>query len=199
MNFHGNTVFFGGSFDPIHLGHLHIAHEALRAIQGNAKLIFIPAAKSPGKSAPVASPEQRQEWIAASIKNTAFEMWDIELKRPSPSFTVDTLEEARSLGATPNQSYWLMGADAYANFPHWKQPERIRELCRIIVMSRPGSQIQLLDPKDILIKITPHPASSTAIRAALAQGELPQNALPAPVEESLKNLILLSKNPYARK
>lgn len=198
LDFKGINIFYGGSFDPVHLGHLHVACAAKKALEG-AKIFFVPAGLSPGKPAPNASPELRRQWLESALRGTGFAVWDTELKRSGPSYTVDTLEEAHRAGADPTRTYLLIGADAYAGFSGWKDPERIRELAQLLVMSRPGTEIHPADARDVIREIPPHPASSSAIRAELASGAIPEESLPKPVSESLKKLSLLSKNPYARK
>lgn len=196
IDFRKNTILFGGSFDPIHLGHLHIAREALKAVNPPAQLVFVPARESPGKPLPRASAEQRTAWIEESIRDAGYLLWDTELKRQGPSYTVETLEEAHRLGASRERLYWLLGADSYAHFESWKNPERIRELAILLVLSRPGTSLQRKDPRDVLREVAPHPASSSQIRAEIARGKIPDMLAP-PVAEWLKNLPLKSKNPYA--
>lgn len=193
LDFQQITIFFGGSFDPLHLGHLHIAKAAQQKISG-AKLYFVPAAESPGKKAK-ASATQRLQWLEDSLLGSTFYVWDYEASRPGPSYSVDTLEKAHQLGAAKNRCYWLLGADAYANFHGWKKSERIRELAQLLVVNRQGNEIHL-HKDDILCEIQPHPASSTEIRAQLSLNEIPEDALPKPVSESLKILSLKSQNPY---
>jgi nicotinate-nucleotide adenylyltransferase len=193
LDFRSKTIFFGGSFDPIHLGHLHIAKAAMQKISG-ANIVFVPAAESPGKKAN-APAAQRLQWLKDSLVGTHFQLWDYELTRPGPSYSVDTLEQAHLQGATKEHCYWLLGADAYANFDSWKKSQRIRELTRLLVVNRQGNNIKL-HSDDILCEMEMHPASSTLIRAKLSQGEIPEDALPRPVSESLRILSLKSQNPY---
>lgn len=192
LDFSRPTIFYGGSFDPLHLGHLHVAVEAQKFVRG-ARLVFVPAGESPGKRSPNAPGELRQQWI----QDCGFSAWDFEINRDGPSYTVDTLEAAHALGANPSQTYWLMGADAYASFSSWRNPARIRELARLLVASRPGTQLVASDSRDTLLEIPNHPASSSAIRKALSEGKIPADSLPEPVSESLRKLSLPGQNPYA--
>lgn len=196
IDFRKPTILFGGSFDPIHMGHLHVAREALHSIGSSAQLVFVPANESPGKAPPKASGEQRKTWIEESIKDSGYLVWDTELNRGGPSFTVDTLEEAHRSGASRERLFWLMGADSYVSFESWRNPERIRELATLLVLSRPGVKLHLQDPRDRIKEIAPHPASSSQIRAEIARGKIP-DMLPQPVAKALQNLSLKSKNPYA--
>lgn len=197
IDFSRTTILFGGSFDPIHAGHLHVAKYALASLPG-AQLIFVPAGQSPGKHAPAASAEQRLRWLHLATDAGPFQVWDEELGRDGDSFTVDTLKEAHRQGAARERLYWLLGADAYAGFARWKHPEQIRSLAKLLVVNRPGSVAALQDPDDTLIAIPPHPASSTAIRAALAANTPMVPEVPDAVQQDLGNLLLLGRNPYAR-
>ncbi|RZA07568.1 MAG: nicotinate (nicotinamide) nucleotide adenylyltransferase [Proteobacteria bacterium] len=197
IDFSRTTILFGGSFDPIHAGHLHVAKHALAALPG-AQLVFVPAQQSPGKHPPVASPAERLAWLEKAVAAGIFQVWDAELKRDGVSYTVDTLLQAHGAGARRENLYWLVGADAYATFPAWKDPARIRALAKLLVVNRPGSPIEAQDAEDLIVEIPPHPASSTALRAALAAGQEAPEEIPAPVNEELGKLLLLGRNPYAR-
>ncbi|HEU5103976.1 MAG TPA: nicotinate-nucleotide adenylyltransferase [Roseiflexaceae bacterium] len=136
----------GGTFDPIHYGHLAIAEEARLAL-GLDRVLFIPAARQPLKhGAHVGTPEQRFEMARlACASNSSFEVSRIELDRPGPSFTLTTLEELqdKELG----ELHFILGADALADLPRWRGAARILELARIIAVGRPGSvpDLALLD------------------------------------------------------
>jgi nicotinate-nucleotide adenylyltransferase len=190
------TILFGGSFDPVHAGHLHVARECLLALPEMRQLTFVPAAESPGRTAR-ASAEQRFAWLRLAAEPQGFRVWDFEVTKAGPSFTVNTLEAAHLAGARVDQLYWLLGADAYAGFARWKAPERIRELCRILVVDRPGHESASQHPLDRFICIPPHPASSTAIRHALEAGNPSPAWLPGAIAGALGNL-LPGQNPYVK-
>ncbi len=138
----GTTVrlgIFGGSFDPVHYGHLLLA-ECCREQCRLDQIRFIPAATSPLKreSQPV-SAKARLEMLKLAIGgHPPFQVSDLEIERGGLSYTVDTL---RSLQAedTTRELYLLMGADAVAEFPKWKAPATICQLARLVVVSRAGS------------------------------------------------------------
>ena len=197
IDFSRVTILFGGSFDPVHRGHLHVATYALGSLPG-AQLLFVPAGQSPGKNPPQASPEDRLRWLHLATDAGAFQVWNTELERPGLSFTVDTLKEAHRLGAARERLYWLLGSDAYASFAAWKQPEEIRCLARLLVVNRPGAPAVPTNADDTFVAIPPHPASSTEIRTALSRGLPAPPELPAAVQEDIGNLLLLHRNPYAR-
>ena len=127
---------FGGSFDPVHHGHLAIALAALEAVPLD-RVIFVPARRSPLKdSAPEAAETDRLAMLERAIDGERrFAVSRIELERPAPSYTVDTLETL----APEGRLFLILGADAAADLARWKRPERIRELATIVVARRPGT------------------------------------------------------------
>jgi nicotinate-nucleotide adenylyltransferase len=194
LDFSRPAILFGGSFDPVHSGHLHVARECLLALPEVKQLVFVPAAESPGR---VASVAERLAWLKIAVEPSGFRVWDFEATRPGPSFTVNTLEAAHAEGARVDQIYWLLGADAYAGFSRWKSPARIRELCRLLVVDRPGQESASQHPLDRFVSIPTHPASSTAVRAALAAGNPRPQWLPEAVGAAFEKL-LPGQNPYVK-
>lgn len=192
------TALFGGSFDPVHEGHLHVARQVRAAMPSLKQLIFVPALHSPGKQNAGASPELRLKWLQLAVQPEGFEVWDIELHRGGESYTVQTLEEAQKAGAIPEKLFWIMGADAYAGFSRWKDPARIRELCRLVIVNRPGESLASQDAADTLLTIPPHPASSSEIRAQLASGDCSSPWIPAALKAEMEKFLPLH-NPYVRK
>jgi nicotinate-nucleotide adenylyltransferase len=201
IDFKITTALIGGSFDPVHAGHLAIAREIRRQIPETEQIVFVPAALSPGKVVPTAAPEQRLHWLRAVVEPEGFKVWDWELKAGGESFTANTLAEAHRQGSTAERLYWVVGADAYAGFPSWREPGRIRELCRLLVVNRPGHSLFPLSVEDRILSMPPHPASSTNIRAFLAAGDFP-GAVAAGLPPALRTELekaLPPNNPYARK
>jgi nicotinate-nucleotide adenylyltransferase len=127
---------FGGTFDPVHVGHLAIANAALEELDLD-RLLFVPARKSPlKKDGPIASATDRIAMLDASIADEPrFAVSRIELDRDGPSYTVDTLSALRDQG----ELFLLLGSDAYAGLAQWKDPERVRSLATIVVAARPGA------------------------------------------------------------
>ena len=196
IDFSQKTALLGGSFDPIHTGHLHIANEVLRLLPQLNQIIFVPASQSPGKHPAIASAKDRLQWLSHCLPSEQkLKVWDIEINRPGESFTVDTLKEAHQQGAQKERLFWILGSDAYKNFSHWRDPAQIRQLCTLIVVCRPGTTIERSHADDILLTIQAHPASSTAIRKALADGHIPYEWLPKVLHG---DFFLNSKNPYAK-
>ncbi|MGH7058139.1 MAG: nicotinate-nucleotide adenylyltransferase [Acetobacteraceae bacterium] len=128
---------FGGTFDPIHFGHLRPALE-LRDVLGLDELLFVPCRMPPHRTQPQASPEVRGEIVARAIAEVAGFTLDLrELERPGPSFTVDTLTELHRErpGA---QLVLLLGMDAFLGLGGWREPERLFDLAHVAVAHRPG-------------------------------------------------------------
>jgi len=169
----------GGTFDPIHYGHLAIAEEARLALQLD-RVLFVPAAQQPLKrGAHVASPEQRLAMTElACAPNAAFEVSRIELDRPGPSFTLTTLEALQA--ARIGEVHFILGDDALADLTRWYGAARVVELARIIAVGRPGSApditriIHALPALSERLTVLPGPAldiSSSALRRRVAAGQ----------------------------
>lgn len=129
----------GGSFDPIHLGHLLIAEEA-RAALGLDRVLFVPARRSPFKPAlPEASDPDRVAMIEAAIADQpAFALHRAELERPPPSYTIDTLRALRPAPGEAAELWLILGSDALAGFGGWREAAAILDLARLAVFERPG-------------------------------------------------------------
>jgi len=127
---------FGGTFDPVHVGHLAIALAALESVPLD-QVLFVPARRSPLKDRdPVASVADRVAMLEAAIASEPrFALSRVELERDGVSYTVDTLEALRSQG----ELFLILGSDALADLARWRAPDRIRELATILVAARPGA------------------------------------------------------------
>ena len=136
-----NIGILGGTFDPVHLGHLSIASAAL----GQAaleKVLFIPAGQPRLKqSEPSASVDHRLEMVRlATLDIPNYQVCDIEAHRPGPTYSVDTLVElSDKLGPTADL-FFILGLDVLGQLDRWKEPERVLELCQLLVLDRPGEQ-----------------------------------------------------------
>jgi nicotinate-nucleotide adenylyltransferase len=130
---------FGGSFDPIHLGHARVAQAAARHIRAE-KVIFIPAKCSPLKSlSPHAKDEDRlQMAMLATADDDAFAVSDCELKRPAPSFTIDTVRLFQRDFGDDTAIHWLLGADSVNDLVHWYKIEELIDECHLTTMQRAG-------------------------------------------------------------
>ena len=127
---------FGGTFDPVHVGHLAIALAALESVPLD-RVLFVPVRRSPLKDRdPLASTADRVAMLETAIASEPrFALSRAELEREGVSYTVDTLEELRSQG----ELFLILGSDALADLARWRAPDRIRELATILVAARPGA------------------------------------------------------------
>jgi nicotinate-nucleotide adenylyltransferase len=131
---------FGGTFDPIHLGHTTVAAEALEAIDAE-KLIFMPAKRSPLKgSHPKAGAHDRFRMIALAIAgHEKFELSNYELNRPEPSYTLDTVRHFQAAYKNQARISWLLGADSIDDLPYWYRVIELIDECNVSTMYRAGS------------------------------------------------------------
>jgi nicotinate-nucleotide adenylyltransferase len=129
---------FGGTFDPIHFGHLRTAFELLHALR-LAEVRFIPAGHPPHRGAPACDAARRLEMVRAAIADQpGFTADDREIRRDSPSYTVTTLRELRA--EAPHRPVCvLLGMDAFLGLPQWYQWRDVLELAHVVVAHRPGS------------------------------------------------------------
>lgn len=189
---------FGGTFDPVHLGHLSVAWEAAELLDAEVRLM--PASVPPHRPAPLASPAQRVAMLRAALQKQGRLALDArELERDGPSYTFDTLSELRAeQGQRP--LVLLIGADAFAGLASWHRWRELFEVAHIGVLSRPGVATEpsqaLLDEvaprrvddaaalhatpcgKVIELAVTPLEISATRIRELLAEGRDPRYLLP---------------------
>ena len=130
---------FGGTFNPIHLGHLRGAEE-IRESFGLEEVIFTPAAIPPHKEAEgMMDPLHRLEMVQrATLKNPWFSVSDIELKRPGKSYSIDTLRYFKEIHQ--GSLFFILGGDAFFEIETWREYETLFSLCHFIVMTRPSSQ-----------------------------------------------------------
>ncbi len=133
----GSLGILGGTFDPIHHGHLAIAEEA-RETLGLERVLLVPAARPPHKPGrPVTAAEHRLAMVRlAAAENPALDASPMEVDRGGDSFTVDTLEALRREGC--EDVWFILSSDALAGLPTWRDPDRILELARLAVMPRGG-------------------------------------------------------------
>lgn len=129
----------GGSFNPVHFGHLAVARAA-RDAHRLERVLFVPAGTPPHKRADLADAKHRLEMVRLAIEGVSgFEVSDVEIARPGPSYTVDTLEELHRREPDA-ELFFIMGADSVSEFRSWRAPERILSLARIVVVNRPGAR-----------------------------------------------------------
>ena len=133
---------FGGTFDPIHLGHTIVANDAANCIDAE-KVIFVPAKRSPLKGfMPKANDNARLEMITLAIKDEQkFEVSDYELKKPAPSYTLETVQKFLADYGSETSIYWLIGADSINDLSKWYKITDLIDICNIATMCRAGCEM----------------------------------------------------------
>lgn len=147
---------FGGTFDPIHYGHLVAAEEA-RTVLGLEKVLIVPAGQPPHKSAqPVTATDHRVAMVQLAIaSNPAFVMSRVDLDRPGPHYSVDMVTRLRrELG--PGDVYLIVGMDSLMDLPGWHEAERLMGLCYIVGVNRPGYTYDLAPLEKAVPGISAH-------------------------------------------
>jgi nicotinate-nucleotide adenylyltransferase len=160
----------GGSFDPVHHGHLIVGQVAAEKL-GLEALRFLPAREQPFKRGRHrTSAEHRAAMLSLAVSGTpGFSVERTELDRPGPSYTVHTLEQLRE--REPGSEFvLLLGADAAAEFSGWREAERIPRLARIVVFARLGFVIPDLPWSTQLIQVPTIDISATEVRRRVAEG-----------------------------
>lgn len=189
----------GGTFDPIHLGHLIVAADARRKLK-LSYVLFVPAGKPWLKlkeEGQITDGKHRLAMVRLAIKgNPYFKVSTIELDRPGPSYSIDTVLELKSKLGSRAEIYFIVGPDALAELPRWKEPGRLLEACQVVAIERPGydrvnlrtlarsvpgasKRIMKLDVPQIDI-------SSTEIRKRVAQGQSIRRLVPEAVEKYIQ-------------
>ncbi|EAX48087.1 nicotinate (nicotinamide) nucleotide adenylyltransferase [Thermosinus carboxydivorans Nor1] len=135
----------GGTFDPIHIGHL-VTAEAVRIEFGLDKVLFIPAANPPHKQHAQVTPAIHRYimTVMATYSNPSFFVSPIELERPGPSYTIDTVRALIDQYGEKSDFYFITGADAIADLPTWKDIDELLGLCHFVAATRPGC-ISMID------------------------------------------------------
>ena len=164
------VALFGGSFDPPHLGHWLVAVDAVERL-GLDRLLFVPAAAQPLKPAGHgAPPAARVAMVRAMVADDPrFDVHTAEIDRGGLSFTVDTVAAWRAAHPT-HDLHLLLGADAAASLPRWREPARLLGMVRLVVLARDAVDPGALPPGTIVLPSRRVDISSTEIRARVQQG-----------------------------
>jgi nicotinate-nucleotide adenylyltransferase len=133
------VLLYGGSFNPIHNGHLIVVRSAAEQLDVS-RIVLIPSAAPPHKNnAQLAGAEDRLEMVRLAIADEpGFEVSDVEIRRTGPSYTILTVEEYRRELGPDAPLYWLIGADTLPELHTWYRVAELVELCRIVTAARPG-------------------------------------------------------------
>jgi nicotinate-nucleotide adenylyltransferase len=187
-----NVGILGGTFDPIHIGHLVIAEEA-RIKLGLKEVLFVPAGQPWLKLERNITPAaHRVEMVRRAIAdNPHFELCTLEVERPGPSYTVDTLAMLQKQLGSEASLFFILGRDTLAELPLWKEPQKVVQLCRLVVPPRLGSRdlkhletaIPGLLDKVIQLDMPVIGISSSEIRQRVAQALSIRYLVPEGVEE----------------
>lgn len=188
----------GGTFDPVHNGHMAIAREA-RAELELEKVLFIPAGRPWMKESQAITPvEHRVAMLRLAIAGLGWcRLTTIEVDRPGPTYTVDTLEELHGKYSGTAELFFIMGWDNLLELPRWREPRRVIELCTLVALPRPGSpcpdvnaleqQVPGLQSHLIVLERPEVDVSGTEIRERMAKGLPITDLMPAAVERYIRD------------
>lgn len=183
----------GGTFDPIHIGHLLIAEDAREAL-GLDTVVFIPAGRPWLKAnQSVTDPQHRLAMVGLAIgPNPHFQVSDIEVRRQGPTYTVDTLEQLQQDYSLNTEKFLILGMDSLNELARWRSPERLFDLCVVVGVSRPGQEEIDIDKlesiaegasgKIVLISGPSVGISGTNIRDRVVHGKSIKYRVPVDVE-----------------
>ncbi len=191
-------LLYGGSFDPVHNGHLHIAREAADRIDAD-KVVFIPAGMPPHKlGKQMASAEDRYEMLKRATEfESMFDVSDYEVSMDSPSFTVHTVRFFRSQFRNC-QLCWLIGGDSFSQLASWYSIGNLVDICTIVTVGRPGFELdreplkaklsaeQIYRLVENIIEVPLTGESSTEVRDRAGRGESIEELVPGAVAEYIR-------------
>lgn len=172
----------GGTFDPIHLGHLAAASEAAHEC-GLDEVVFVPAGRPWQKQHRIVSdPQDRYVMtVLATVDDPRFSVSRVDIERPGSTYTVDTLRDLQQHNGPETDLYLILGADALAGLHSWHEPERIMSLARLVGVTRPGHLLPdaaLVPPGTIILSVPGVDVSATEIRERVASGRPVDYLLP---------------------
>ena len=191
------TGVLGGTFDPVHSGHIRLAEETATRL-GLAEVVFIPAGHPWFKEDGVITPaEQRLEMLRLALSGReGLSISTMELERPGPSYTADTMAELRRRRGG-EELYFILGVDNLKELPHWHQPEMLVSLCKLAVVPRVGSCPPDLDTlekslpgikKRLVMLEGPHiDISASEIRRRVATGHSIEGMVPPEVASYIED------------
>ena len=200
----------GGTFNPVHLGHLRIAEAARRKLN-LTEVLFVPAGEPWMKDGEELAPsEDRWEMVGlATAADPAFVPSRVDLDRPGPSYTIDTLRDLKREESGSCTDYFIMGMDTLLTVPGWKEPQAMLEICRLAVVTRPehemgeaaeaaASKLPGLMARTVFIEGVHVDISSTDIRLRVREGLPVTGLVPQPVEAYMKQHRLYQTTPVKK-
>ncbi len=188
----------GGTFDPVHKGHLSIAEEARDRLNLD-EVLFVPAGQPWQKSdRHITSPEHRLQMLRLAISSCSYcRLSAIEIDRPGISFTVDTIAGLKEQLGGAAEPYFILGWDSLVRLHQWKEPSRLIEMCRLVAVPRPGypppdvSALEAAVPgiaqRLILLDRPEVPVSATEVRERVASGLPIRPLVPEAVAEYIES------------
>ena len=187
----------GGTFDPIHIGHLTIA-EAVRSRLNLAEILFVPAGVPWLKTdRPISAVEHRVEMVRLAIADKPyFKLSEVDVKRAGPSYTVDTIADLQGQTGSEDELFLILGWDSLVELPEWHEPSRLITMCRLVVVPRPGyprpklksleASIPGISQRAILMDGPEIDISALNIRERVAKGLSVHHLVPEPVNRYIK-------------
>lgn len=191
----------GGTFDPIHHGHLVTAEEAWKQFQLDL-VLFVPSGQPPHKEdrRSLDAESRYLMTVIATADNPHFQVSRMEIDRPGPSYTVDTVRELHRVYGKNTQIFFITGADAILEILTWKEPEKVLQECTFIAATRPGYDLRRLeeslpeaervrhatDPRVLVMEIPALAISSTDIRRRVREGMPIRYLVPEGVREFIE-------------
>jgi nicotinate-nucleotide adenylyltransferase len=192
-----NIGVLGGTFDPVHNGHLIVAEEVKTRLN-LAEIIFVPAGQPWLKAAkPISPAEHRLQMLRLAIADKPyFKLSSIEIERTGPSYTIDTIAELRDKFGSEDELFFILGWDSLAELPQWREPSRLIKMCYLVAVPRPGYPrpklktleviIRGLSQRVMLMKKPEIDISASAIRERVARGLSIRHLVPEPVNRYIK-------------
>ena len=188
------TGILGGTFDPIHLGHIAAARAAMDCEQLD-RVLFVPTGVPPHRPPTVAGAEQRIEMCRLAIdREKGFEVSDIEVRRNGASYTVDTLRALHAL-YPEDELFLILGWDAAKLLSSWREPDEVRRLAAVVIVTRPGSGPPS-GTSDIVCERTTPDVSASKLRRALARGQPVTHMVPQAVAGYIASHHLYGDNQH---
>jgi nicotinate-nucleotide adenylyltransferase len=189
------TAVLGGSFNPIHYGHLLLADDVADLL-GLDRVLFVPAARPPHKpNADLAPAQDRYAMVELAIAgHPKFTVSDIEFRRPGPSYTVDTLEALRGAGA---ELFLIVGSETFLDLLTWRSPRRVAQLAQLAVVPRLGSAfdpesaaarkvVHEIGQEPVVVHASSLPISASDLRRRVREGRSIAYRLPEAVDAYIR-------------
>ena len=208
MNYSGNRIgILGGTFDPIHMGHIAIANGAIKQLRLD-RVVFVPAGDPWMKADKlISSTVHRLEMVRLAVERyKEFEVSDVEIKRSGPTYTVDTLTDLKAGPYSNDDIYVIVGMDAALTIHDWYEPRELARLCELVIAPRGDSQVDQAEhirqieinigkPVHVL-NIPPVSVSGTEIRNMIASHAKATGLVSTEVGQYIRNKGLYLGEPY---